>query len=120
MAGREKTGNILGIVGGGTKTTWALLTSEGKILAQGAAGPGNTLLLSDAALEKLFQAIRKDAGTQIEAIGGAFAGCQLPEEKRRVEKILRRVWPQGERRCASWKTRARFWPRRSAKGRALS
>jgi N-acetylmuramic acid 6-phosphate etherase len=92
MAVNEKKAGILGIEGGGTKTTWALLTRDGKILAQGSAGPGNTLLLSDAALEKLFRDIRREAGTEVEAIGGAFAGCQLAAEKTRVEKILRRVW----------------------------
>src|SRR5471032_2755210 len=94
MAGHEKRADILGIEGGGTKTTWALLTREGKVLAQGAAGPGNTLLLSDAALEKLFREIRRKAGASVGAIGGAFAGCQLAGEKTRVEKILRRVWPK--------------------------
>ena len=92
MAVKEKTGSILGIEGGGTKTTWALLTRDGKVLAQGTAGPGNTLLLSDAALEKLFREIRRTAGVKVEAIGGAFAGCQLAVEKSRVEKIARRVW----------------------------
>jgi len=91
---REKTAGILGIEGGGTKTTWALLTREGQMLAQGAAGPGNTLLLSDAALKKLFAAIRKNAGPRVEAIGGAFAGCLLADEKARVEAILRGVWPK--------------------------
>jgi N-acetylmuramic acid 6-phosphate etherase len=94
MAVSEKASGILGIEGGGTKTTWALLTRDGKVLAQGAAGPGNTLLLSDAALEKLFREIRKSAGTRVEAIGGAFAGCQLAAEKSRVEKILCKVWPK--------------------------
>jgi N-acetylmuramic acid 6-phosphate etherase len=94
MAGHEKRAGILGIEGGGTKTTWALLTRAGKALAQGGAGPGNTLLLSDAALEKLFREIRRKAGARVEAIGGAFAGCQLAAEKVRVEKILRRVWPK--------------------------
>jgi N-acetylmuramic acid 6-phosphate etherase len=93
MAAHPNTQVILGIEGGGTRTTWALLTSGGKALAQGEAGPGNTLLLSDAALGKLFCAIRRGAGARVQAIGGAFAGCQLPAEQRRVEKILRRVWP---------------------------
>jgi N-acetylmuramic acid 6-phosphate etherase len=94
MSDKNLAPRILGIEGGGTKTTWALVTRGGKVLAQGAAGPGNTLLLSDAALEKLFRAIRREAGAQVEAIGGAFAGCQLPAEKARVEKILRGVWPK--------------------------
>jgi N-acetylmuramic acid 6-phosphate etherase len=86
--------NILGIEGGGTKTTWALLTDEGRILKQGLLGPGNTLLLSDEALESLLRAIRREAGTDVAAIGGAFAGCQRPAERARVEKIVRRVWPK--------------------------
>jgi len=94
MAGNEKTMSILGIEGGGTKTTWALVTNDGKVLAQGEAGPGNTLLLGDTALEKLFRTIRRNAGAKVEAIGGAFAGCQLAAEKARVEKIIRRVWPK--------------------------
>jgi N-acetylmuramic acid 6-phosphate etherase len=96
MARHEKTEGILGIEGGGTKTTWAFITREGKALARGVAGPGNTLLLTDAALEKLFREIRRKAGADVDAIGGAFAGCQLPSEKTRIEKILRRVWPSAE------------------------
>jgi N-acetylmuramic acid 6-phosphate etherase len=85
---------ILGIEGGGTKTTWALLTPESKVLRQGATGPGNTVLLSDAALEKLLRGIRRAAGPGVSAVGGAFAGCKLPVEKARAEKIMRRVWPK--------------------------
>ena len=93
MSKRDLATAILGIEGGGTKTTWALLTPDGKLLKQGAAGPGNTLLLTDAALEKLFRGIRRGAGAGVSAIGGAFAGCKQAEEKARMEKILRRVWP---------------------------
>ncbi|MGA2053553.1 MAG: N-acetylmuramic acid 6-phosphate etherase [Opitutales bacterium] len=93
MAAHPNPHPILGIEGGGTRTTWALLTPEGKTLARGEAGPGNTLLLTDAALGKLFRSIRRDAGPRPQAIGGAFAGCQLVSEQSRVEKILRRVWP---------------------------
>ena len=91
MAGHDI---ILGIEGGGTKTTWAAVTSDGKVLKEGTAGPGNTLLLSDAALEKLFRTIQRGAGKKMQAIGGAFAGCQLTTEQTRVEKILRKVWPK--------------------------
>ena len=94
MSQLEKVAGILGIEGGGTKTTWVLLSRDGELLSEGAAGPGNTLLLDDAALEKLFAAIRKGASAQIEAIGAAFAGCQQAAEKVRVGKVLRRVWPK--------------------------
>lgn len=94
MSKKDVARAILGIEGGGTKTTWALLTPEGKVLRQGASGPGNTLLLSDAALEKLFIGIRREAGRDISAIGGAFAGCLLAAEKARVAAIMRHVWPK--------------------------
>jgi N-acetylmuramic acid 6-phosphate etherase len=93
MAGHAKAMGILGIEGGGTKTTWVLVTRDGKVLAQGETGPGNTILLSDTALQNLFKSIRRKAGARVEAIGGAFAGCQLAAEKSRVEKILRLAWP---------------------------
>jgi N-acetylmuramic acid 6-phosphate etherase len=93
MAGHDPTQDILGIEGGGTKTTWALLTGKGRVLARGTAGPGNTLLLDDAALEKLFRTIRRGGGRRAEAIGAAFAGCGETAERARVEKILRKIWP---------------------------
>ncbi len=96
MAGQEKTVRILGIEGGGTRTTWVLLTRDGQILDRDEAGPGNTLLLSDKALESLLAGIRRKAGTKVDAIGGAFAGCQLKAEKKRIEKILRKIWPKAE------------------------
>jgi N-acetylmuramic acid 6-phosphate etherase len=85
--------DILGLEGGGTRTTWALLTPEGKIRTRGEAGPGNTLLLGDEALGELFRAIRRETGSAVAAIGAAFAGCQQPAEQARVGKILRRTWP---------------------------
>ncbi len=94
MSVKAKVMGILGIEGGGTKTTWALVTPEGKVLAQGTAGPGNSLLLKNEALEKLFCGISREVGARVTAIGGAFAGCQLAPEKARVEQALRRVWPK--------------------------
>ncbi|MCE0498263.1 MAG: N-acetylmuramic acid 6-phosphate etherase [Methylacidiphilales bacterium] len=93
MAGKNEMRGILGIEGGGTKTTWALLTRQGRVLARGEAGPGNTLLLNDAELGKLFRTIRRDAGPRVEAIGGAFAGCGQAAEQARVGKVLRKIWP---------------------------
>src|SRR5271156_2300372 len=94
MVRKVEATRILGIEGGGTKTTWALLEHDGKVLARGEAGPGNTLLLSDAALGKLLRDIRRKAGANVDAIGGAFAGCRLAAEKARVEKIIRQAWPR--------------------------
>ena len=96
MSKNDITAGILGIEGGGTKTTWALLAPDGKILRQGEAGPGNTLLLSDAAPGKTFRGNSRDwPGANVRAIGAAFAGCQQAAEKARVEKVLRGVLAEG-------------------------
>jgi N-acetylmuramic acid 6-phosphate etherase len=85
---------VLGLEGGGTKTTWILVAPDGRVRAQGVAGPGNTLLLRDAALGQLFRGIARATGGNISSIGGAFAGCQMADEQKRVERALRRVWPR--------------------------
>ena len=85
--------DILGIEGGGTKTTWARVTRDGRVLARGEAGPGNTLLLTDAALRDLLRGIARAAGKDVAAIGGAFAGCAQAAEQQRVEMALRAAWP---------------------------
>lgn len=89
----NQVGDVLGIEGGGTKTTWARVARDGRVLARGETGPGNTLLLNDAALRALFSGIARAAGKNIAAIGGAFAGCAQADEQRRVEKALRAAWP---------------------------
>ena len=93
MARDDAETKILGLEGGGTRTTWAVLV-DGKMERRGEAGAGNTLLLADDALENLLRGICGQAGTDIAAIGAAFAGCQQPAEQKRVEKIIRKVWPQ--------------------------
>jgi N-acetylmuramic acid 6-phosphate etherase len=85
--------SVLGIEGGGTKTTWARVTRDGRVLARGEGGPGNTLLLNDQALRDLLQGIARTAGENIAVIGGAFAGCAQAAEQRRVELALRATWP---------------------------
>jgi N-acetylglucosamine kinase-like BadF-type ATPase len=67
--------DVLGLEGGGTRTTWARVARDGSVRAQGEAGPGNTLLQDDAALGELFRRIAGAAGTDVAAVGGAFAGC---------------------------------------------
>ena len=94
MAGPDNAGCILGIEGGGTKTTWVRITTDGRTYAPKETGPGNTLLLDNAAVLKLFRTIERVEGQNISAIGGAFAGCQQPSEQARVEKALHKVWPR--------------------------
>jgi N-acetylmuramic acid 6-phosphate etherase len=86
--------DVLGIEGGGTRTTWARVARDGTVRARGEAGPGNSLLLDDASLFELFRGIAGAAGTDVAAIGGAFAGCAQAAEQRRVERFLREAWPR--------------------------
>jgi N-acetylmuramic acid 6-phosphate etherase len=88
----HSVGDVLGIEGGGTKTTWARVGRDGTVRARGEAGPGNTLLLDDAALRGLFRGLARAAGKEVAAIGGAFAGCAQAAEQRRVERFLRAAW----------------------------
>lgn len=88
----------LGIEGGGTRTTWVLLDSAGHELRRGEVGPGNVLLLNDAALTKLVASLLEQVGrTQaVSAIGATFAGVQRPKEKARVSKALAKRWPKAK------------------------
>jgi len=85
--------DVLGIEGGGTRTTWARVARDGSVRARGEAGAGNTLLLADAALGELLRGIAGAAGTDVAAVGAAFAGCAQLAEQRRVERFLRELWP---------------------------
>jgi N-acetylglucosamine kinase-like BadF-type ATPase len=87
------TDDVLGIEGGGTKTTWARVARDGTVRAHRAAGAGNTLLLDDAALKQLLESIAAAAGHDVAAIGAAFAGCARLEEQHRVERAIRAAWP---------------------------
>lgn len=91
--------SILGIEGGGTRTTWVLLNGQGRVLRRGEAGPGNVLLLTDKALDQLTQAIRGAAGSKaggVVAIGATFAGCHQPREQERVRRALAVHWPKAK------------------------
>ena len=89
----KEGGAILGIEGGGTKTTWVLLGPGGKIVAQGQAGPGNVLLVGAVGLKKIFRRIRSDLPMQPAAIGGGFAGARGLPEFSLIRATLRSVWP---------------------------
>lgn len=84
---------VLGIEGGGTKTTWALVDQHENIIREGKTSSGNTQQLNDSQLLALFRSIHSGGGRQVDAIGGAFAGCHLESERQRVKKALQRFWP---------------------------
>ncbi|WP_202213214.1 N-acetylmuramic acid 6-phosphate etherase [Methylacidimicrobium sp. AP8] len=101
-------GTILGIEGGGTKTTWAVLDSTGTVCARGTAGPGNVSLLPDEEIRKLLAGIRSAVGGGIEAIGAAFAGCHLPVQRQRLAGMLQALWPTALRIAVAEDTYSAF------------
>ena len=84
----------LGIEGGGTKTTWALIDAAGTVVREGKTTAGNVSHLDDAQLAAMLGSIHAEAGLEVGAVGGAFAGCHLEPERKRVEVILRQLWPE--------------------------
>ncbi|NCY21904.1 hypothetical protein EBX31_08100, partial [bacterium] len=53
----KEGGAVLGIEGGGTKTTWVLVGTQGKVISRGEAGPGNVMLVGVEGLRKIFRKI---------------------------------------------------------------
>ena len=88
---------ILGIEGGGTKTTWCLVDESENILAQGKVGPGNVSLLSDAELRELFLEIAEALPTLPNRVGAGMAGVMKFSEGGRVKRVLKKVFSQAKR-----------------------
>jgi len=85
---------VLGIEGGGTKTTWVLLGAGGRIVAQGQAGPGNVMLVGADGLKRIFRQISRALPHQPLAIGGGFAGARGVPEFSLIRSVVRSVWPK--------------------------
>lgn len=90
-------GAVLGIEGGGTKTTWVLVGPDGKIVSRGETGPGNVLLVGAEGLKKNFRKVAAGLTMQPHAIGGGFAGARGAREFSLIRSALRSVWPQVSR-----------------------
>lgn len=87
---------ILGLEGGGTKTTWYLVDEKENCLAQGKAGSGNVSLLSDDSLRQLFLGIAKALPSLPSYIGAGMAGVMKEAEGKRVGEILKKVFPKAK------------------------
>ena len=62
---------VLGVDGGGTKTEWALLSGDGLPLKGGMLPAANLRLVTDDALEQMFNALPAEATH----VGVFLAGC---------------------------------------------
>ena len=86
--------NLLGIEGGGTRTS-ALLVSDtdDSVLASISAGPGNLALLSDGELSSLLEGIRERLPAMPDSIGIGLAGVRSAGDRDRLRRAVARTWP---------------------------
>ena len=82
---------ILGIEGGGTRTTALLADARGREIQRAMFGPGNVRLLDDRALVKLLRGIGKDF-EKPDAIGLGLAGARKEKDRQRVRAAVSMVW----------------------------
>ncbi|MCX6936037.1 MAG: N-acetylmuramic acid 6-phosphate etherase [Verrucomicrobia bacterium] len=87
---------VLGIEGGGTKSSWVLIGTGGRILAQGTVGPANIMLAGREGLRKVFQRIAASLPAVPIAIGGGFAGARGQPELATARAAIRAVWPKAK------------------------
>lgn len=90
---------LLGLEAGGTRTTARAAAATGEILAEQTFGPGNLRLLDDAALLRLFRAVKR-ALPRPAAVGVGMAGVRTAADQERVQRALAVVWPDTPARVA--------------------
>src|SRR5256885_4770132 len=86
---------ILGVEGGGTKTSWVLVESESgsfAIVDQGKLPPSNFRLVSPERLRAMFQQMPRDAAR----VGMFLAGCATEDDRNVLRKLSAEVWPNAK------------------------
>ena len=82
---------ILGIEGGGTRTTALLADARGREIQRATFGPGNVRLLDDRALGRLLRQVAKQFESP-DAIGLGLAGARHAKDRARVQAEVAKVW----------------------------
>ena len=83
---------ILGVEGGGTKTSWVLVEQEAdslRVIHQGKLPPSNFRLVSPEQLRAIFQQMPAEAAR----VGMFLAGCGTEDDRNKLAKLCRDVWP---------------------------
>ena len=92
MSAGEK---VLGVEGGGTKTSWVLVErseSELRVLDQGKLPPANFRLATPDELRSMFRELPKE----IQRAGIFLAGCGTEEDRQSLTRLCSEVWPQAK------------------------
>ena len=92
MNGDEK---ILGVEGGGTKTSWALVertASDLLVLDEGKLPPANFRLATPDELRAMFRELPKE----INRAGVFLAGCGTEEDRNSLTRLCAETWPHAK------------------------
>jgi N-acetylmuramic acid 6-phosphate etherase len=84
---------VLGIEGGGTRTTALLVEGNDTVLASFAVGPGNLQLLSAEELAALLTSIRDQLPARPDRIGIGLAGVRTVGDRERLRRAVAAIWP---------------------------
>src|SRR5581483_3794666 len=86
---------ILGIEGGGTKTSWVLVEraeSDLRVLDEGKLPPANFRLATADDLRAMFGGLPKE----IQRAGVFLAGCATEEDRKSLARLCSEVWPEAK------------------------
>lgn len=86
---------ILGVEGGGTKTSWVLVErreNEFRVLDQGKLPPANFRLAIAEKLRTMFRELPKE----ITRAGIFLAGCATEEDRQSLTRLCAEIWPQAK------------------------
>ena len=84
---------ILGIEGGGTRTSWMLFDFSGeelRLLEEGRLAPANFRLTSHAQIQELWRELPRS----VTRVGAFLAGCGTPTDRAELRKLCAEVWPE--------------------------
>jgi N-acetylmuramic acid 6-phosphate etherase len=83
---------LLGIEGGGTRTTALFLDTQGSVRERRELGPGNLRLLTEAGLAALFRNIARGSPRPA-AVGIGLAGVRTEGDRQLVRQTAAQIWP---------------------------
>ena len=84
---------LLGIEGGGTRTSALLVEGADTVLASFAVGPGNLKLLNGEELATLLASIRDQLPSTPDRIGIGMAGVRSASDRERLSRAVATTWP---------------------------
>ena len=84
---------VLGIEGGGTRTSALLVEGTDTVLASFAVGPGNLKLLNGEELAALLASIRDQVPSTPDRIGIGMAGVRSAADRERLSRAVATTWP---------------------------